>query len=218
MRRLLLALAATVALPSAANAHPFGPPPTATVSAQGRSVVVDWRSAPDDAIAIGEQLGLLPPGSTEAYREAATQVAPSAAAEAALARSPLLHGYLTDNIRVVQDGAPCRPTVPPITDFVREGARVVAECPEPVRTVTLSLSMLTDIHEAYRTFAVGRASEPDQFVYTLRTPTRDWTFGERADPAGPSRPAPVAVGAGVSAAVVAAALLWWRRRAASRAP
>ena len=166
-----------------AAAHPFGPPPTAEIVAEGSQITVDWTATPDDAVAIGELLGLMPEGSTAAYRqEGAAQVAPSRAAEAALSAAPELHDYLTEHIVALQDERPCAGTVPAVDDFVHEGAQVVLTCPAPVAEVELRITMLHEIHPAYRTFAVGEDSEPSQSVFTVEAPQHRWRFGAAASP------------------------------------
>lgn len=175
------ALAAVAVVGAPAAAHPFGPPPTAQIAAEGTQITVDWTATPDDAVAIGELLGLMPEGSTAAYRqESAAQVAPSRAAEAALSAAPELHTYLTEHIVALQGGEPCEGTVPPVADFVHEGARVVLTCPAPVEEVDLRITMLHEIHPAYRTFAVGEDSDPTESVFTVEAPQHTWRFGATA--------------------------------------
>lgn len=206
---VLLVVALAPAAP--ALAHPFGAPPTSRVTANGTTVTVTWRATPDDAVAIGEKLGIMPPGSIAAYRqESAAQVAPSADEEARLSASPLLRDYLTQRIAVEQDGQACRARVPPIPDFVHQGARVVLQCPAPVTEVTLRITMLHDIHDAYRTVATGRASDPRQSVFTVTAPEHRWRFGAEAEDTG-SGVVPVA-GAAVVAALIASAAIVLRRR------
>jgi hypothetical protein len=197
---LLLLGSATAAL-----AHPFGPPPTALVSARGSSVFVEWRAAPDDTAAIGVQLGFLDEAVLEAYLEAPTQAAPSAADEDALARSPELVAYLLDRVVVEQDGARCRGRVVAVEAFVQEGARVVLECPEPISAVDLEISLLHDVHEAYRTFAVAEseATAPAQAVFTTASPRQRFDFSGATTPgAEPTAPTGGEPGAIVGVAVV----------------
>lgn len=209
------AVVAWVALAPPAAAHPFGPPPTARVSAQDRAVTISWSATPDDAVAIGELLGLMPEGSVQAYRqEAAAQVAPSSRDEAALSASPLLRRYLTDNIVVEQAGKPCPAEVAPPPDFVHSGATLVATCPEPVEDVTLRITMLHDINEAYRTVAIGTGSRPEQAVFTVAAPTAEWRFG--AATGSSSAPLPLAGVALVIVAAGAAAAFWAQRRREGR--
>lgn len=205
-------LAAVVGRPAPAGAHPFGPPPTATVSAEGRRITLDWSATPDDAVAIGELLGVMPAGSTEAYRqESAAQVAPSAADEARLSGSPRLRQYLVNNIAVIQDGNPCRATVPAIPDFVHAGARIVLDCPAVVEQVDLRITMLHDVNDAYRTFAVGESTAPGQSVFTVAEPQHTWRFGVEATGGG-TTPTLLAVIAATLVAGAAVLLLVRRRK------
>lgn len=197
-----------------AAAHPLGPPPTAVVRAAGRDVIVEWRAAPDDAIAVGEHLGVLAAGSTAAFQDGAAQVAPPAADEAALAASPALRDYLVDHIAVTQRATACAAEVAPITDFVRDGARVVATCPDPVTSVEVAISMLTDVNDAYRTFAVGRETAPAQTVYTVDNPRQTWRFGVAASAGAGRLPALVAFAAVL---VAGGGVVAWRRRGATPA-
>jgi hypothetical protein len=173
-------------------------------------VRVDWSATPDDAVAIGELLGVMPPGSIAAYRqEGTTQVAPSSADEARLSASPKLREYLTDHIVAVQGDEPCAAQIPPIADFVHRGARVELTCPSDVSAVDLRITMLHDIHEAYRTVAIGTASTPAQSVFTVTQPQHTWTFGGASG--GGSAPLGALVVSGI-AALAAGAYVVARRR------
>lgn len=187
---VLLLSPATLIVPYAtpALAHPFGPPPTAVVSAAGNTVTIQWRAAIDDMLAIGERLGVLPPGTAEGYREAAVQVAPPAAAEETLDRSPELAEYLQQRLTVTQhdgqDSIRCDFELVPVVSFLTEGAVTRHHCPKPVATVTLNITMLHDIHEAYRTFAIDRTEgvKPGQSVHTVTAPAAEWEFGAVTTP------------------------------------
>lgn len=201
-----------------AAAHPFGPPPTARVTAADRTVSIAWSATPDDTVAIGELLGVMPKGSVAAYRqEAAAQVAPSSRDEAALSASPLLAEYLTSHIVVEQNGQRCDATVTPPPDFVHQGATVQATCPAPVEQVTLRITMLQDINKAYRTVAVGEGTDPGQAVFTVEAPAFDFRFGASASTSPFVMVPPVVLGAAVAAIVVVItiAMLVLRRRRAS---
>lgn len=207
-----LAVAAAALTVTPALAHPFGPPPTARISAQGDTVTIDWSATPDDAVAIGELLEIMPPGSVAAYRqEGAAQVAPSGADEARLSASDLLAEYLTNHITVTQAGQQCEASVPAIPDFVHRGARVVARCPAAVDKATLRITMLQDINDAYRTVGIGTMTDPAQSVFTKASPELVWRFG--VTPATrPPLPALVAGGLAAAALPAAAVVLTRRRR------
>lgn len=211
-----LLLVAAAAAPAAA--HPFGPPPTALVSAAGRTVFVEWAGAVDDHLAVGEQLGLLPDGTSTAYLEAAVQVAPPRTAVEALGAAPELADYLLDHIVVRQDGTVCAGTVPPLDDFVIQGARVAYRCAAEIATVELEITMLTDSNQAYRTFAIAEdpATQPEQSVFTATAPVARWSFPSAAEVAsqGPRRPllwVAVAMVAAVAVAVAAGGAVVLRR-------
>jgi hypothetical protein len=184
MRRGLVGvvIACVLLVAAPALAHPFGPPPTALVSARGQSVFINWTAAPDDTLAIGVQVGLLDESVLEDVMEASVQVAPSRAQEDALNESTELKGYLADHISVTQDGADCEMTVQPITDFVRDGAKSVHQCPEPITVVDIEITMLHDVHEAYRTFAVtNEYARPTQAVYSVANPRHTWDFSDNEE-------------------------------------
>ena len=194
-----------------ALAHPFGPPPTARITATGRTITVDWSATPDDAVAIGELLGVMPEGSIAAYRqESAAQVAPSSSDEARLSASPLLEGYLTEHLAAEQDGRPCDAEVS-VDDFVHRGARVVLTCLQPVTTARLRITMLHSLNPQYRTVAVGTATDPTQSVFTTTAPEQEWRFGVTA---GVASRLPFLLGVGAVGGIVAAgaAVLLLRRR------
>lgn len=184
MRTAAIALLLTAVLAAPAAAHPFGPPPTAVLRVDGNVMTISWKAAPDDTMAIGEQVGILPPGSVEGFREAQTQVAPPASAERALDEAPELRAYLLRRIQVRQDGALCPATVRPIVDFVGGGATTVHQCPRPIGKVELAITMLHDLHEAYRTFAVSDqpGAAPRQSVHTVTRPRARWDFSGEGDP------------------------------------
>jgi hypothetical protein len=176
-----IAVAAGLAAPVAA--HPFGVPPTARIWADGYDVGIEWGAAPDDAIVIGVELGLLDEETIDAYLDQGpTRVAPSAEKERRLSESEELRGYLLERIRVVQGRSECDPTIRPIENFVTQGAHVVFRCPREVETVDVEISMLHEVHEAYRTFAFSAGdAKPAQAVFTVASPVHTWTFGVEAD-------------------------------------
>lgn len=72
----------------------------------------------------------------------------------------------------------------PIFDFVSRGATTVHHCPEQLGRVELEITMLQDIHPAYRTFAV--TEQPGigrrQSVHTSRLPRVAWDLSGRTSP------------------------------------
>jgi hypothetical protein len=183
---VVVALAASTVLltaPPPADAHPFGPPPTARIWAEGDVVTIDWAAAPDDLALIGVELGLLPEDTPDAYLEAPTQVAPERAHEEQMSRSPELVDYLLERVRVIQRGRDCEGGVEPIERFLTRGATVVHRCAEPVTEVEVEIGLLHDVHPAYRTFAFSASdeAEPSQAVFTAASPRHTWRFGATAD-------------------------------------
>ena len=216
-RRVALVLVVLIVVAPArpAAAHPFGPPPTARLTASGNTITIDWLATPDDAVAIGELLGVMPEGSVALYRqEGATQVAPSSRDEARLSASPKLRDYLTERVTAVQDGAACSTEVPDIPNFVHEGVRINLRCPNEVTEATLRVTLLHDIHEAYRTVATGTDTQPAQAVFTVAAPEHTWTFGvEPSDTTSLT----TAIGAGaIAGAAVSLVFLLLRRRSRRR--
>lgn len=201
---------ALLAVASPAGAHPFGEPPVAVVSTNGEQVVVDWDAAADDALVIGMAIGVLDDSSLERYLDGPVQTAPSAADERELERSAQLRDYLLEHIAVSQRGRGCDGAVERTDGFVSDGARVVYRCPEPIEVVDLRVSMLHDVHPAYRTFAVGEGPAPRRAVFTVEEPVQRWDFtSAAARSVQPVLPSLLAVAGLVAVGLVTVAL---RRR------
>jgi hypothetical protein len=170
---LLLAVATfgLVLAPVAAVGHPFGPPPRAWVTVDGPIVDIGWEAAYDDHLAVGEHLGYFAEGTSQAYVDPAVQVAPPRADEEALASSDDLRDYLSSNIVVMQGSQRCASQVLSTEAFVDRGARTRHRCPEATGPVTLRVTMLHDIHEAYRTFALADDDATGPFaVFSVEEP------------------------------------------------
>jgi hypothetical protein len=206
-----------------AAAHPFGPPPTALVAARGDSVFIEWAAAPDDAMVVGMAIGVVSDDNIDEYLEGPVQVAPPQEVEERLDESDRLVAYLLENIDVEQDGQACEGTVVQVEDFLRQGARLVYECPQDVERVDLSVTVLHDVHEAYRTFAITEGDgAPSQSVFTTTDPSQTWDFTvprEEAPTRDPNDPIDLAwlppVVVGVLAAFAAGGFMWYRRRASA---
>ncbi|GAA2353331.1 hypothetical protein [Streptomyces carpaticus] len=190
-----------------AAAHPFGPPSTATISADGPRVSIAWRAAEDDWVALGQALGALEdPG--------AGTVSTELTGEQKLQRSEEVRGYLLDRIYITQDGTRCEGEVTSMDDLLTEGARLGYRCPEEVREVDVTVGALCDLNEAYRTVLTAEtAADPRSTLLTATETTQrmnfSWYAGMLAAPG-------FGVAAGTAAAIVAGAVSWvviGRRRA-----
>lgn len=154
---LLLAAVATAGIGAVpAAAHPFGPPLTANATAQGSTVTVLWSGAEDDWMSLGERTG--------AFAGAAK---PQTGAETIMT-SPEVRDYLMANIAVSQSGVECAGSWQGIDDLLTTGARLTFECPQPVTTIDLTVTPLTDINEAYRTVVTAGS---EQTLFTAAAPT-----------------------------------------------
>ncbi|NHC15154.1 hypothetical protein [Motilibacter deserti] len=209
VRRLGLCAAAAaglvVGVPAVASAHPFGPPLTAKLSAQGSSVELELHAEPDDWMAIGQLV--------HAFDDVSGDT--STTGEQRLVTSPKFAAYVLDNVRVRQHGVDCTGTVEPRPSLLKDGIVVVADCPADVETVTVDITTLHDVHENYRTVASGDGVP--QTLFTSTDSSHDVAFT-----GGSSAPLPGLLTAGGILAVgavgaVALPLLRRRTREASRA-
>ncbi|MFF3785829.1 hypothetical protein [Streptomyces sp. NPDC001933] len=147
-RFLLIGLAAALTLlgaAGAAEAHPFGTPPVAQVKADGRSVEITWSAQQDDLDVLHQ------------------------AAEGDEA------AYLGSHITVRQDGRECRPGKADTLQLASRGAVVRYRCPEPVDTIALTITALTDVNRAYRTISVTEKGGGG--LHTASAPTHTLTLG-----------------------------------------
>lgn len=157
--------------PAAAQAHPFGPPPRSWLEVDGEVVRLSWQASYDDHLAVGEHLGHLEPGTAAAYLDPSVRVAPARAEVEALASSAELRTYFTDHIVVEQDGRRCEAVAIETDRFLEQGARLAHQCHGPVDEVTLRITMLHDINEAYRTYGLAEGGEPGPFaIFTTEQP------------------------------------------------
>lgn len=206
----LAACAFMIGFSGDAVAHPFGPPPQAVVAGDGHEVTVQWSAEEDDALTLGISLDLLDPLQLDWTQDGPT--VPGDADQALLPPSEPLEAYVLDNIRVWQDGVVCPGRVEPFDDFVTDGATTVHQCPEPIEAVDLEISMLHDIHEAYRTFAMSEGpAQPDQAVLTSSRPRLSWLFGVAAARAEQGSPWMLPIG-GVALVLGGAAAFRRRQR------
>lgn len=163
--RVVLVLTAVFLLACAtpAAAHPFGPPSTARIDADGTTVTLSWLAAEDDWVALGNSVGAFDASTT-------------ATGEEKLRRSPAVRGYLLDHVTVSQAGRVCPGELAPLADLVATGARFTFSCARPVSEVDVTLSALTDLNEAYRTVLTAETATPDRVLFTAATDTTRLRF------------------------------------------
>jgi hypothetical protein len=199
--KFALVAAAALLAATPASAHPFGPPSTARVSADGSRVAVSWHAAEDDWVALGRHVGAFDGAS------------PGVTGAELLRRSPGVRDYLLGRIAVSQSGQRCAGELAPLDDVLTEGARLTFACPGPVAEVDITVTALTDVDDAYRTvLQAGTPATPDQALFTATAPTQHITFAASGSPV---RRSVVTVAAGTAAVLVIGliALLIRRRRA-----
>jgi len=200
-------LLVVVAPQPAAQAHPFGDPQTVEISAEDDVVRVRWRfGGADDLTLLAISLGLLP--ESRVMLDGA--VFPEEADIGVLAEADVFSDYLLDRIRVTG----CRGAVESTDDLATEGAVVAYACAAPVESAEVTVRMLTDLHPAYRTMAVGPQGQ--RAVYDADEEVHEWALGDAAAESAPDlgRSAAVQLGAtsGIVLAAAAAGLLLVRRQ------
>ncbi|TXS46948.1 hypothetical protein EAO75_29290 [Streptomyces sp. uw30] len=132
------------------QAHPFGTPPVARVKAEGRALKIIWSAQQDDL---------------DVLRKAAK------GDEAA---------YLGSHITVRQKGRGCGPGTVDTLRIASKGALIHYNCPEPVDTVTVTITALTDVNSAYRTISV--TPKGGGGLHTASSPARTLDFGAGGSP------------------------------------
>ncbi|MBF8188796.1 hypothetical protein ITP53_24285 [Nonomuraea sp. K274] len=162
-----------VAPAQAAAAHPFGPPSTARIGAEGSRVTLAWMPAEDDWVALGRSVG--------AFEDPAVGTDTTLTGEEKLARSPAVRDYLLARVGVTQAGRPCAAGLAPLERLLAEGARFSFECANPVVEIDVRIDALTDLHEAYRTVLTAETpATPAQAMLTAATATRRLRFDPSA--------------------------------------
>lgn len=158
---------------SPAAAHPFGDPPRARISAAGDTLSMVWSAADDDYVMLGTALEVISDREVFVYESDGVAVAPSLPGEDkldVLASAPSLGAYVRDHVAVTQDGHTCALTVD-TADLAEQGVRLSAGCAERIEEVTLNVSLLTDLHPAYRTVTeLNGAAESNSTVFTQAEP------------------------------------------------
>ncbi|MET8635245.1 hypothetical protein ABZX69_44280 [Streptomyces sp. NPDC004074] len=189
------AFAMTVAGPVApAAAHPFGPPPTARISADGSRIRLVWKATADDWVLLGQALGAFDnPSGDEAFA--------TLTGEQKLQRSGKLHTYLLDRIGVIQNGAACRGVLAIPQHLLDNGVDFTFTCPHPVKSLDVRIAALTNLNAAYRTVLSAAHATPARVLVTSENTTKHLDFSTGAPTGGASGTALATSGI---AAVVAA--------------
>ncbi len=161
---ILAAAASVLGLAGVAEAHPFGTPPVARIAADGTTVDVIWSAAADDLTVLGEA------ARAEAMSEAQ---------------------YLGAHVKVIQNGVACRLDEANTLRLAGDGARLRYGCPEPVNTVALSITALSNVDSRYRTISVTPTGAGG--LHTASEPTRTLALGpsgadHSVDAGGPQGP------------------------------
>ena len=165
---LLVCALAGWATPAAA--HPFGPPSTARIGADGSRVTLSWLAAEDDWVALGQSLGAFEDPSTGTVSTELT-------GEQKLERSSVLRAYLLEKITVAQGGRACEGRLEELRALLTDGARFVFDCQGPVTEVDVTVAALTDLNTAYRTMLVADTpATPKQTLFTEAQTTQRLTF------------------------------------------
>lgn len=210
---LLIVLAASLT-GGVASAHPFGDPQTAEISGDGDTVRVRWRAAPDDFTMLAIELQLVDSRRTFVYKDGALVPEESDATDIeALVGAPEFTDYLLQHVQVRSGGQECAGSVESLDGLADDGAELSFACSGPVTAADVSISTLTDLHEAYRTLASGEDGQ--RRVYTQDEDTASWSFtAGAADATGSAGSALVQISAVLAAVAVVAvvAVVIVRRR------
>ena len=183
LRRGLVFLVLIAGLPmagaAAASAHPFGPPLTAKVSAEGSTVTVAWAAAEDDWLRLGEHVGAFDEPTTPGE-------SPVLTGAEKLQRSESLRAYLLDNVSVDQGDGKCAGAVTSLEDPLGTGVELSFDCAAPVDEVDVTLSVLSDVNAAYRTFATAsEGTSPRRALLSSSSPTTHFSFAAGTAASGP---------------------------------
>ncbi|BCK73009.1 hypothetical protein Srufu_069620 [Streptomyces libani subsp. rufus] len=166
-RPLLVGILTTLALlglAGTADAHPFGAPPAARVTAHGKTAEVIWSAAKDDLAVLRK--------------------------EAHAADESEAH-YLGSHIRLSQDARPCSLHHADTAHLVQDGARLRYLCARQVTTLAVTITALNDVDPKYRTISVTPSGSGG--LHTAQEPTHTLTLapsgsgasGAAAGPQGP---------------------------------
>lgn len=210
-----VAALAVLAPTTPATAHPFGPPPQATVAVDGATLTVTWGAEPDDLTALGFATGAFGERQVFTFDDNGQPVDADSAPDQdqMLSDAPEIADYLRAHIRVQQLDTECPPTVVDTEAIIESGALLVYTCPEPITAVELTISTLTDLHPSYRTVGVVQDADDPSLLFTQIEPTQTISFGDQAQP-GPLTPLMLGLSAAsvVATGAGAAVVLRYRRR------
>jgi hypothetical protein len=204
---LLGATGVVLLVPAPAHAHPFGPPQTLAIEAgeDAGSLRLSWLpGAADDFSYLAVGIGLVAQDRTQGsggllyVKKDADR----------LARSPELVEYVEEHVVATSGGRPCSERVVVGEHLVGDGVVIDVDCGASAEDVDLEVSMMTDLHPAYRTLATGPHGQ--RYVYTAEHTAHGWSLTSTGATAGSGRSAVLqlsgvvlAVGAAGAAGVAA---------------
>lgn len=181
---------------AAAWAHGALAPPTAVLRAEDHQVVLHWRAAEDDVVALAVAVGQLPRSVLDDHLVAAAAIADvseleplvaTLAAEvdqASLAADPALEDYLLTGLDVTQAETPCPGSLTDAEEVLARGLEVRFACPAPVAEVAVTITLLAEQDPTHTTFSTdGRG---DVAVHTSQRPTHRWDLAGTGAPAAGS--------------------------------
>jgi hypothetical protein len=178
-----------------AEAHPFGPPQSVTISvaspadaasdanaadaepteATGPVVTVRWSpGAVDDLALLWQHLRDGAVDQTALNDPTSVSLGDAAAAAREMRADPRLESYLKTNIAVSTDAGPCAAALRPIASLPRDGATLEFSCTAGASDAEVRVSTLTDLHPAYRIFATGPGGA--KAVYDIDHVVRRWSL------------------------------------------
>jgi len=203
-------------VPVPAQAHPFGAPQTVELRLQDENVVrAHWQVRMKDDLswlALYLRLIVVPP---ERISSDGSVVYADGDAEP-LETSETFDRYLLDHLTVSSDGGPCTGALVTKEHVADQGAVVDFTCDGPVSTAVVDVSMLTDIHRAYKTMATGPRGQ--MFAYDADHPSHEWAFDASGAATlglpdlGASALSQLSAVGGALVVAVSGGVLWLRRR------
>ncbi len=170
--------------------HPFGDPQTVDISSDGGAVHVHWEvGGTDDLTLLGIHLGVLP--EDRVMLDGA--ITYDDGDGALVSDAPELEPYLLDHVAVSAGGADCTGEVTAVDDLTEGGADLSFTCPQDADSATVTVTMLTDLHPAYRALASG--PDGQRTVYSSTQDSHDWQLAVTAGASGTTTAATAATAA-----------------------